>query len=186
MRIPSREDFRRIIAEIRTAGGATSQGCADLVEFLSFSGCRVDESRWIKWSDVDRTRKQIFISGHEHTGTKSGDGRWIPIIPPMERLLDELKATPRYTRSAKRRAGSFVLAVTECQHAINRACERLKVQRFSHHDCRHLFATACIESGCDFLLLANWLGHSDATLIAKTYGHVRPLHSQQMAERVTF
>jgi integrase len=75
MRIPSREDFRRIIGEIRSAGGAVSQCCADLVEFLAYSGCRIDESRWVKWSDVDRERKQIWIGGHVVTGTKSGKGR---------------------------------------------------------------------------------------------------------------
>src|SRR5258708_7691606 len=157
MRIPSREDFRRIVAEVRGAGGATSQGCGDLLEFLAFSGCRIDESRWVRWTDVDRERKQIWIAGHERTGTKSGDGRWIPIVADMARLLDDLEATPRYTRSAKRRDGSFVLAVTECQKSIDRACKRLEIARFSHHDLRHLFATACIESGCDFLVLAHWL-----------------------------
>jgi hypothetical protein len=35
MRIPNREDFKRVVAEIRNAEGAVSQCSADLVEFLS-------------------------------------------------------------------------------------------------------------------------------------------------------
>jgi integrase len=187
MRIPSRERFNDLVKEIRAAKGAVSQCSADLVEFLAYSGCRVDESRWVVWPDVDRERKQIFISGHEHTGTKRGDGRWIPIIPPLERLLDDLQANPRYPRSAKRRRAGYVLAVRECQKAIDRACERLKIQRFSHHDLRHLFATRCIESGIDIPTVSKWLGHRDGGALAmKTYGHLRDEHSQAMAAKVSF
>ena len=182
--LPNRKDFRRVVESIRTAGGAVSQCSGDLCEFLAYSGCRVDESRWVKWSDVDRERKQIWIAGHEHTGTKSGQGRWVPIVPAMATLLDDLKANPRHARSRDRQG--YVLAVRECQKAIDRACTELSVQRFSHHDLRHLFCTAAVESGVDFLTLANWLGHSDATLIAKTYGHLRSEHSQAMAAKVTF
>jgi integrase len=187
MRIPSRPDFQRIVAEIRNAEGAVSQCSADLCEFLAFSGCRIDESRWVKWSDVDRERKQIWIAGHEHTGTKSGEGRWLQIIPAMERLLDDLKANPRYPRSRSRQAGGYVLAVKECQKAIDRACNNLSVQRFSHHDLRHLFATAAVEAGVDFGTLARWLGHKDGgALAAKTYSHLRSEHSAAMAAKVSF
>jgi len=186
MRIPSRADFARIVAEVRAGGGAVSHCSADLIEFLAFSGCRIDESRWVKWSDVDRERKQISIAGHEHTGTKSGEGRWIPIIPAMERLLDDLTTNPRYPRSKERKVGNFVLAVRECQKSIDRACTKLEIRRFTHHDLRHLFITSCVESGVDFLTIAKWVGHRDASLIAKTYGHLRTDHSQAMAAKVAF
>ncbi|HET9375660.1 MAG TPA: site-specific integrase [Chthoniobacterales bacterium] len=187
IRIPTREQFASLVSDIRNAQGAVSQCSADLVEFLAFSGCRIDESRWVKWTDVDRAGKQIFISGHEHAGTKSGDGRWIPIIPSMERLLGDLAANPRYPRSARRRAAGYVLAVRECQKAIDRACERLKVRRFSHHDLRHLFATTAIESGVDIITVSRWLGHRDGGALAmRTYGHLRSEHSRAMAEKVTF
>jgi integrase len=187
MRIPSREDFRRIIGEIRSAGGAVSQCCADLVEFLAYSGCRIDESRWVKWSDVDRERKQIWIGGHVVTGTKSGKGRWVPITSAMAQLVDDLEANPRYRKSKDRKSNGYVLAVRECQKAINRACTKLNVERFTHHDMRHLFCTACLESGVDFATLARWLGHSDGgSLLAKTYSHLRTEHSQAMAAKVAF
>ena len=110
----------------------------------------------------------------------------MPIIPPMERLSNDLKTIPRYARSAKRKPADFVLAVTECQTSIDRACERLKVQRFTAHDCRHLYATACVESGVDFNTLAAWLGHSDPSITARIYSHLRPAHSQRLAAQVTF
>jgi integrase len=185
--LPSRRDFQRVVESIRTARGAVSQCSGDLCEFLAYSGCRVDESRWVKWSDVDRERGQIWIAGHEHTGTKSGKGRWIPIVPAMARLLDDVEANPRHARSRTRQAAGYVLAVRECQKAIDRACEKLELARFSHHDLRHLFATAAIESGVDFRTLAGWLGHQDGgRLLAATYSHLRPEHSQAMAAKVAF
>jgi integrase len=187
MRIPTREQFRALVSEIRNAGGAVSECSGDLCEFLAFTGCRIDEARWVKWDDVDPNRKQIFISGHPHSGTKNGEGRWVPIIPALERLLADMRARPRYPRSAERRKGGFVLAVTECQNAIDRACERLNVPRFSHHDLRHLFATRAIESGCDIPTVSRWLGHRDGgALCMKTYGHLQNEHSQAMAAKVNF
>ncbi len=187
MRIPAKDEFSAIVAEIRKAKGAVSQCSADLVEFLAYTGCRIDESRWVQWPDVKRTRKQIFISGHPHTSTKNSEGRWIPIIPPLETLLDDLIARPRYPRSSKRKEGNYVLAVRECQKAIDRACNGLNIFRFSHHDLRHLFATRCIEAGVDIPTVSRWLGHKDGGALAmRTYGHLRDEHSQAMAAKVSF
>jgi integrase len=187
IRLPTREQFAPLVSEIRNAKGAVSQCSADLVEFLAYTGCRIDEARWVRWTDVDRTKKRIFISGHPDSSTKNSEGRWIPIIPKLEVLLDTLSANPRYPRSAKRREGGYVLAVRECQKAIDRACDRLLISRFSHHDLRHLFATRCIESGVDIPTLSRWLGHKDGGALAMlTYGHLRDEHSRSTAERVNF
>jgi integrase len=187
MQIPAKDEFSAIVAEIRKAKGAVSQCSADLVEFLAYTGCRIDESRWVQWPDVNRGRKQIFISGHPYTSTKNSEGRWIPIIPPLEKLLDDLAGHPRYPRSAKRREAGHVLAVRECQKAIDRACDLLSIPRFSHHDLRHLFATRCIEAGVDIPTVSRWLGHKDGGALAmRTYGHLRDEHSQAMAQKVTF
>jgi integrase len=186
-RIPSRADFRRIVEAIRTAKGVVSESCGDLAEFLAYSGCRLDEAAWVKWEHVDRQLGQIWIAGHEVHGTKNKQARWVPIIPAMARLLDDMKEKPRYPRAEDRKQAGYLTAVRECQKSINRACKKLGVQRFSHHDLRHLFATAAIESGADFRTVAGWLGHRDGgALLARTYSHLRSEHSATMAARVSF
>jgi integrase len=61
------------------------------------------------------------------------------------------------------------------------------MQRITHHDFRHIFATTCIESGVDIPTVAGWLGHNDGGVLAmKTYGHLRPDHSQAAAQKVQF
>jgi site-specific recombinase XerD len=52
---------------------------------------------------------------------------------------------------------------------------------------RHFFCSNAIESGCDFKVIAGWVGHKDGgVLVAMTYGHLRSEHSAAMAKRITF
>ncbi len=46
-----------------------------------------------------------------------------------------------------------------------------------------MFITGAIEKGVDVKVIAEWQGHSDGgKLILDTYSHVRPAHSQRMAQ----
>jgi len=84
-------------------------------------------------------------------------------------------------------ASCRVMRVRECQNAIDSACKKLGIARFTHHDLRHLFATLCIESGVDIPTVSRWLGHKDGGALAmKVYGHLRDQHSVNMAQRVSF
>jgi integrase len=77
--------------------------------------------------------------------------------------------------------------VNEAQHSMNRAFEELGMERFTHHDLRHYFATVCIESGVDIPTVAKWLGHKDGGALAmRTYGHLRNEHSLAAASKVSF
>jgi integrase len=98
--------------------------------------------------------------------------------------VKDLRDNPRYYRGEQR---GYVLAVSECQKAIDKACKTLNITRFTHHDLRHLFATRCIESGVDIPTVARWLGHKDGgALLMKTYSHLLQEHSQRMAAKVSF
>src|SRR5947207_15474821 len=80
-----------------------------------------------------------------------------------------------------------VLRVSECQKELDRACKKVRADRITHHDIRHLFATRCIESGVDIPTVSRWLGHKDGgALCMKTYGHLRQDHSLAQAQRVSF
>ena len=79
-----------------------------------------------------------------------------------------------------------IVRVRECQKAIDSACKKLDIVRFTHHDLRHLFATRCIESGVDIPTVSRWLGHKDGGAFAmKTYGHLGDQHSTTMAKKVS-
>jgi integrase len=182
LELPSREEFTKIVTAVRNSGAWCQTQGGDLVEFLAYSGCRIDESRHVRWIDVEADG--IWIHGGK-TGTKNSERRRIPIIGAMRVLLDDLRANPRYIRDDSRRG--FVLAIRECQKALDAACADLGIKRITHHDLRHLFATRCIESGVDIPTISRWLGHKDGGALAmRTYGHLRDEHSQAMAAKVSF
>jgi integrase len=187
LELPSRDQFAALVSAVRSAGAWCSQQCGDLIEFLAYSGCRLAEAGYVTWADVDFKAGTMWVHGDPATGTKNWDRRQVPIIPALRRLLEDMRANPRLVRDESRLNGNYVLAVTEAQKAIDAACIKLKLKRITHHDLRHLYATACIESGVDVPTVAKWLGHKDGGVLAmKIYGRLRDSHSLTMAQKVNF
>jgi integrase len=182
LELPSSDQFKQIVTHVRDSGAAASQGCGDLVEFLAYSGCRINEAARVKWADVDEQRGRIWIAPG-----KSSVARFIPLLDSMRDLLQRIKAEPRWFRAEHRERGGYILSVAECEKALTNACAKVGARRITHHDLRHLFATRCIESGVDIPTVSRWLGHKDGGALAmKTYGHLRDEHSQAMAAKVAF
>jgi integrase len=180
LELPDRQSFRALVSEIRSAGGRFSEGCADLVEFLAFSGLRVSEARALRWEHVED--EFMWIHGPDESLTKNRTRRQVPIVPELKRLLADLK-----TRDYAPDRLGFVLNVREAQKALDRACGKLGIKRITHHDLRHLFASSAIESGVDIPTVSRWLGHRDGGALAmKTYGHLRIAHSLESAKKVQF
>jgi integrase len=183
LHLPSQDKFPELVTTIRKADGAWGKKCADLVEFLAFSGCRKGEATRVEGKHCDFEKGEINILGDPVTGTKNWEIRRVPMIPGMRRLLERIKAE----RGEKEFSANPLMRVQECQGAINTACKKLGIARFTHHDLRHLFATRCIESGVDIPTVSRWLGHKDGGALAmKTYGHLRDQHSANMAQKVVF
>lgn len=187
LELPTRAEFTALVKELRAGGGWCSEQVGDLCEFLAYSGARIGEAREVKWADVDLDGGLIWIHGDPVHGTKNRASRQIPIIQRMRRLLEDMRSNPRQFRNLDRENDDHILVIQECQKAIDRGCGELGIKRITHHDLRHLFATACIESGVDIPTVAKWLGHKDGGALAmKTYGHLRSEHSLAMAKKVRF
>lgn len=182
LNLPEHDKFLELVETIENAGGRYSRDCADLVRFLAFGGFRKGEASLIKGSDCDFKKGEIIVRGSPETGTKNWEIRRVPMIPDMRVLLERLRS-----ECAEGWSDKPVMEVQECQKALDSACRKLKIQRITHHDLRHLFATRCIESGVDIPTVSRWLGHKDGGALAmKVYGHLRDQHSTSMAQRVTF
>jgi integrase len=181
LRLPEPDQFTQIIETVATSGAGQQKNCADFIRFLAFSGCRLSEAKEVKWADVDLDRGFIRVKNAKRkiTSNKS-ETRLVPIIDEMRELITRLKqAAPQPTDA--------VCRVFECEKSLTRACNVLGIDRITHHDLRHLFATRCIESGVDIPTVSRWLGHSDGGALAmRVYGHLRDAHSAEMARRVSF
>jgi integrase len=182
LQLPSREEFLRFVEKIRTAGARQSKDCANLVRFLAYSGVRIGEAKYVTWADANFARGQLHMRGDPETATKNGETRYVPMIPELEQMLQEL----RRERPAEK-ADVTVMRVFECQNSMTHAAKKIGMKRITHHDLRHLFVTICIESGVDIPTVSRWLGHKDGgALCMKTYGHLRQDHSFAQARRVSF
>lgn len=177
--LPTREKFDELVLSIENAGGRFSQDCADLVRFLAFGGFRKTEAAGVQWGFCDFTKGQIYLPPEI---TKNHEPRYVPMIDKMRELLKRLR-----TERPDEPVTGLVMRVNECQKAIENHAKKIGMERITHHDLRHLFATRCIEAGVDIPTVSRWLGHKDGGALAmKVYGHLCDEHSAEMAKRVNF
>lgn len=182
--IPGNADMERVFAEMArpvTSPGLTdgqvallvqdAASAADFARFLAYTGMRLGEAVASQVEDDKGTTMAV-------RGTKTEtSARTIPVIPPLRALLDRIRAD---------KIGGPMFGRKSCIKALRNACIRLGVQPLRHHDLRHYFATACVESGVPIPTIADWLGHSDGgALLMRTYRHLRQEHSIEAAKLVT-
>jgi integrase len=181
LHLPESGQFTALLEAMQMTGARYSGQCADFARFLAYSGCRLNETRLVRWQDIDFQKLEMRVHNSKSGRTSNkADFRFVPIIPPMRALLERLKP-------AKVSPEMPVCTVKKCAKSLANACESLGLFHLTHHDMRHLFATRCIESGVDIPTVSRWMGHSDGGAMArKTYGHLRRDHSAAMAQRVTF
>jgi integrase len=182
LKLPTAEQFTQLVNVIATSGAAQAQDCADLVQFLAFSGCRISEAKQAVWQDVDWKHNELTIHCLKRRATSDEvRARTIPLVPAARAFLTQLQAR------LQPKPQDNICRVFECQGALTRGCKIVGCARLTHHSLRHLFATFCIEAGIDIPTVSRWLGHSDGGALAmRVYGHLRREHSQQAAQRVTF
>ncbi len=179
--LPSHAEFRSLVKTLREAPLAVASGATAMVEFLAYSGMRVGEAREVRFEDVNLEAGSVLITGGE-LGTKNHQERVIPLFPNLRNLLVRLIAAHDSTDMSER-----VFDIDSPRGAMKLACKRAGLKQFSVHSLRHFFASNAIESGINFKVISDWLGHSDGgTLVAKTYGHLRADYSAAMAEKMSF
>jgi Site-specific recombinase XerD len=141
LELPSPEQFKQIVKTVRTSGASSAKGNGDLIEFMAFSGCRLGEAIRVKWKDIDEANNRIWIEPG-----KSGHGRHVPITPAMADLLKRIRDGKRWILATPKRRGHVLINIS-CEESLEAACEKVGVQRMTHHSLRHLFTTRAIESG---------------------------------------
>ncbi len=186
LRLPEPAHFQLLVENVRKRSGGWGPRVGDLMEFLTYSGTRIKEAIYVTWEDVDWKQEEIVVRGKPvpvgaDPAIKNREIRRIPIIENMEKLLGRLK------NDLGGMAKGRIMQVSKCNEALARACREIGIQKITHHDLRHLFATRCIESGVDIQTVSRWLGHKDGGALAmKTYGHLRNEHSRKMGKQVKF
>jgi integrase len=171
---PTLEQFKQIVADIRGQRfNADAEQSGDFVEFLGLAGLGQAEAASIKRSDVDLDAGRIIVYRH-----KTDVGFVIPIYPQLRPLVEKLCKDKKHDQP--------LFTISKARKALANACKRLAFPSFTHRSLRRMFITRAIERGVDVKVIADWQGHKDGgKLILATYSHVRPEHSNRMAQLMT-
>jgi len=168
---PTFEQFNQIVNDIRAQRfNADAQESGDFIEFLGLAGLGQAEAASIKRSDVDLDTGHIIIYRH-----KTDTGFVIPIYPQLRPLVEKLCDGKKHSQR--------LFKIDQARKALTNACKRLDFSQFTHRSLRRMFIVRAIERGVDVKVIAEWQGHTDGgKLILETYSHVRPEHSNRMAQ----
>lgn len=157
----------------------------DYVRLMSLIGSRATETAHLMWSEVDFENRKITIglASDKFAIAKYGKVRVVPMNPPLEALLRDMK---------ERATGPSLFPTLPDGRVISRMrslpatiARRAGIGRFGWHHLRHYFISQCVMAGIDFMTIAKWVGHSDGgVLIGKVYGHITDSHSVAQAARL--
>src|SRR2546430_17009103 len=87
--IPSKEQFRRLVLELRNEPQAVRSGAAAFAEFLAYSGLRLGEGREVQWRDVNFDLNKLLVTGRE-TWTKNDQHRPVRLLPGLLRVVQDI------------------------------------------------------------------------------------------------
>jgi integrase len=171
--------------------------------FLLGSGLRIGEVVWLRWANVDLTRRVVrvvdFAStlGHDlvQSSGKSREAvRTIELDDGLVRVLRAQRSAQDQERlaSATYEASDFVFTKPEggsyhpqyLSRLIGRYSQELKLPRLTAHGLRHTSATLMLASGVPAKVAAERLGHADPTLFTNLYSHVTPTMQREAADKI--
>jgi integrase len=163
---------------------------------LGTLGLRLGEALGLKWSDIDWTRGTITIrrtlQRNRLTGTlefrepKTAQSRRTLSLP--KQTVAALRAHHDRQDFDRRKVGDVCqetglvfctgfgtpLDQGRIHYNWTNATTVSGLPRYRIHDLRHSFASNLIAGGMGLLEVAHLLGHTDATMVMRVYGHVAP------------
>lgn len=153
-----------------------------LVVAACYTGMRRGELLALRWSDVD------LVDGWAMVRTsKNGKPRKVPVRGPALNALLEYKAGIDEERgnvvdihASKRRV--FGVAYFPGPQWRKILAES-RVKDFRFHDLRHCAASYLAMTGCELLVIATFLGHSQLSMV-KRYAHLAPKHVGEAVDRM--
>jgi integrase len=171
--IPSWEEFQSIVQSVReVVFSDTGEESADLIEFMGLAGLGQAECAAMTWGDINFNTNTMAVI-RKKTGQKFS----VPVYPQLLPLLQRMNEA-REKPSAKDK----VFKVKDPKKALESACKRLGLPKYSARDFRKMFITRCLERGIDAQTIADWQGHQDGgVLILQVYGKVTSKHKKDMA-----
>lgn len=160
----------------------STSGCAaaDLLRFLSLTGCRVGEAITLEWPDVLPDRLCLRDS-------KTG-ARQVPLGMAARRLLKSIQKRQLSSALLAPHGRVFALGGGDAYDLVRRKWHAARAaaglpQTLRIHDLRHSFASHAIMSGETLLTTSRLLGHSRLETTAR-YAHLADAMLSDSAEKI--
>ena len=163
--VPTLEEFRKIVDQIRNQKFSdTAEDSADLVEYIGLAGQGVAEANALDWSHVNFSGKLPQISVQRKKTQE------FYIVPIHEDLMIFLKAL--HIKRGEPKSGK-VFKVLNPKKAIDSACAKLNLKKFTARNFRQMNIIHNLRSGVAPKTIAKWQGHQDGgVLIMNVYSEV--------------
>jgi len=132
------------------------------------TGMRKREILKLRWDQVDLEHGFILL-----VETKNGEGRQIPIVPELRKVLDSqprLEGCP-YVFPNTKTMMPFWSGDKPFANALNKA----GITDFHFHDLRHTYASHLVMSGIDLTTVMHLMGHKSIKMTLR-YAHLAPSH----------
>ncbi len=178
-----------------------------------FTGIRLGELLGLKFEDIDldaktitirRTlnRLKVFDNPDKKTDIVIGEPKTNKakrVIPLQDFLIPLLKAhkaeiiKERFKASNLYKNDGFVICnefggyiePRTYQDFFKRMLKKAEIKNTNFHTLRHTFATRALENGFDVKVLADILGHADASTTLNKYAHALPDHKKTSMEKLS-
>lgn len=184
----SPEEQQAILAALEGQG-------RNLVQFALWSGMRTSELVGLEWGDIDWLRGEVHVTRAitqaakgkaEVTKTTSGR-RSIKLLRPAMEALNAQKAFTylanreifQNPRTGERWAGDGPIRKTLWVYALKKAGVRYR----RPYQTRHTYASMMLSAGEHPMWVAQQMGHSDWTMIARVYGRWMPAADASAGEK---
>lgn len=153
------------------------------------AGLRVSELLGLQVRDIDFLRKTLRV---ERQLLRDGGSFGPPKTPESERVIplpvDVIPILSEHIRLYPPNDDGVLFTTTHgnpirqdvysdsiFKPAVQRADKRAKIpSTTTSHDLRHMFASVLLRRGVPVNIVARFMGHSTATLVLSTYGHLMP------------
>ncbi len=161
-----------------------------------YAGLRMGEINALRYEDIDLKNNVISVHStvtrglnyetllNETTKTQTGTRQ----VPIMNELLPYIhQALDQYQENKNRllfydHVHHKMITTSQVNCFYLRCCEKLGIKSSGQHSLRHTFATRCIESGVEAVVLKNWMGHTNIHVTLDTYADVfASMHNSAIA-----
>jgi integrase len=157
------DEWTRIMSHIR------DQQFQDLMTFLWETGCRPQEARIMEARHVDLRNGVVVFPPSEAKGKTHPRVVFLndAALDILSRRCNEQSHGPLF-----RNTRGKPWTKDAVQSRLNRIKEKVGLPILCAYGIRHSFATEGLKNGVDSISLAALMGHSDVSMIARTYQHL--------------